>query len=108
MLREWSISWRLLRHELRRGELTIMASAVALAVAAVLALSLFSERLQQGLVAQSSAFMAADRVLGGSQPAPAHWLQQASALEHTQRVTFRSMVFSKEQLALAQIKAVGE
>lgn len=109
MKRELNISWRLLRHELRRGELTIMALAIALAVAAVLSLSLFSERLQQGLVAQSSAFMAADRVLRSSRPLPEHWLVQAAnaGLEHTQRVSFSSMVFSKEQLALAQVKAVG-
>ncbi|RUO40545.1 ABC transporter permease [Aliidiomarina taiwanensis] len=110
MRREFRISWRLLRHEMRRGELTIMALAVALAVAAVLSLSLFSERLQQGLVAQSSAFMAADRVLQSSRPLPEQWFMQATeaGLEYTERVSFSSMIFGQDQLALAQVKAVGQ
>ena len=55
------ISWRLLKHELRRGELlTIMAAALVLSVCAVLSLSMFSERLQAGLMERSAEFLAAD------------------------------------------------
>ncbi|MCO4320149.1 ABC transporter permease [Aliidiomarina quisquiliarum] len=102
------ISWRLLRHELRRGELTVMALAVTLAVTAVLSLSIFSERLQGGLVARSGEFLAADRVLSTRQQVNPAWLEQATeqGLDYAERVTFNSMVFAHEQLALADIKAV--
>lgn len=102
------ISWRLLRHELRRGELTVMALAVTLAVTAVLSLSIFSERLQGGLVARSGEFLAADRVLSTRQQINPAWLAKATqqGLDYAERVTFNSMIFAHDQLALADIKAV--
>ena len=60
----WRIhSLRLLKHELKRGELTIILLAIVLAVSAVFALSGFSSRVKQALTAESSTFIAADRVL---------------------------------------------
>lgn len=104
------ISWRLLQHELRRGELTIMAVAVALAVAAVLSLSVFSERLQQGLLERSAEFLAADRVLRSRQEVRDEWLEQAreQGLQVARRVSFNSMAFGGEELALVDVKAVTE
>ena len=75
-----NISWRLLRHELRRGELTIMAAAIVLAVTAVLSLSLFTERLQSGLLARSAEFLAADRVLSSRRVIDDAWLEAAAEL----------------------------
>ncbi|MCC5855405.1 MAG: FtsX-like permease family protein [Idiomarina sp.] len=108
---QWTkISWRLLRHELSRGELTVMAAAVALAVTAVLSLSLFSERLQGGLMARSAEFLAADRVLRSRSEIDDGWLERAEeeGLRSARRTTFNSMVFAEEQLALADIKAVSD
>ena len=103
------ISWRLLRHELRRGELTIMAAAVALSVCAVLSLSLFSERLQAGLLERSAEFLAADRVLRSRDEVSTEWLQRAEAenLQWARRTTFNSMAFAANELALVDIKAVS-
>lgn len=104
------ISWRLLRHELRRGELTIMAAAVALAVCAVLSLSLFSERLQNGLLERSAEFLAADRVLRSRDDIDPRWLEQAQAqnLQVVRRTGFNSMAFTNGELALVDIKAVSD
>lgn len=103
------ISWRLLRHELKRGELTIMAAAIALSVCAVLSLSLFSERLQAGLVERSSEFLAADRVLRSRDEINLDWLQRAEqeGLQWARRTTFNSMAFAGGELALVDIKAVS-
>ena len=46
MSTSFNLAWRLFKHEARRGELTIILLAIVLSVAAVLSLSLFSERLQ--------------------------------------------------------------
>jgi putative ABC transport system permease protein len=104
------ISWRLLRHELKRGELTIMAAAVALSVCAVLSLSLFSERLQAGLVERSAEFLAADRVLRSRDEIDNQWLARAEQenLRWAQRVSFNSMAFANDELALVDIKAVSD
>lgn len=105
------ISWRLLKHELRRGELTIMAAAVALAVTAVLSLSVFSERLQLGLMERGAEFLAADRVLRSrGAEIPQEWLTRAEAEEvaWARRTTFNSMAFANGELALVDVKAVSD
>src|SRR5690554_6830988 len=104
------ISWRLLRHELKRGELTIMAAAIVLSVTAVLSLSLFTERLQSGLLARSAEFLAADRVLSSRREIDSRWIEQAQeqGLLTANRVVFNSMAFANEQLALVDIKAVSD
>lgn len=104
------ISWRLLRHELKRGELTIMAAAIVLSVTAVLSLSLFTERLQSGLLARSAEFLAADRVLSSRREIDSRWIEQAQeqGLLSANRVVFNSMAFANEQLALVDIKAVSD
>ncbi|PWW11150.1 MULTISPECIES: ABC transporter permease [Pseudidiomarina] len=104
------ISWRLLKQELKRGELTIMAAAIVLSVTAVLALSVFTERLQAGLMARSAEFLAADRVLSSGRDIPQEWITKAEqeGLQTAERVVFNSMAFAGEQLALVDIKAVGD
>ncbi|WP_369743854.1 ABC transporter permease [Pseudidiomarina sp. PP-1MA] len=104
------ISWRLLKQELKRGELTIMAAAIVLSVTAVLALSVFTERLQAGLMARSAEFLAADRVLSSRRDIPQEWIAKAEqdGLRTAERVVFNSMAFAGEQLALVDIKAVGD
>ncbi|GAB3015558.1 ABC transporter permease [Bowmanella dokdonensis] len=102
------LSWRLFRHEARRGELTVILLAIVLSVAAVLSLSLFSERLQTALTDKTAEFLAADRLLGSDQPVPEQWLEQAKALglDVAKRVQLRSMVFAGEQMMLADVRAV--
>ena len=104
------ISWRLLRHELKRGELTIMAAAIVLSVTAVLSLSLFTERLQTGLLARSAEFLAADRVLSSRRTIDHEWVEQAQEydLQTANRVVFNSMAFANDELALVDIKAVSD
>ncbi len=61
---------RLLAQEARRGDLTIILFAIALAVMAVYSLSGFANRIQQALESRSSSFLAADRVLQSAYPLP--------------------------------------
>jgi len=104
------ISFRLLKHELRRGELTIMALAIILSVTAVLSLSIFSDRLQAGLTERSSEFLAADRVLSSRRDIPQEWLEQAGQmnLKTAWKVVFNSMAFAGENMTLVDVKAVSE
>lgn len=56
-------SLRLLHHELRKGELTIVFLAIVLAVATVFSLTGFSEQVKKALTTNSVNTLAADRVL---------------------------------------------
>ena len=101
------LAWRLFKHETKRGELTIILLAIVLAVASVLSLSLFSERLQSALTAKSAEFIAADRVLDSRKPVNPDWLIKAASyeLETTQQVYTRSMIFNKNKMLLAELRA---
>ncbi|WP_286822920.1 ABC transporter permease, partial [Idiomarina sp. UBA1919] len=104
------ISFRLLKQELRRGELTIMALAIILSVTAVLSLSIFSDRLQAGLTERSSEFLAADRVLSSRRDIPQEWLEQAGQmnLKTAWKVVFNSMAFAGDNMTLVDVKAVSD
>ncbi|GGO74627.1 ABC transporter permease [Bowmanella pacifica] len=105
-----SLSWRLFRHEARRGELTVILLAIVLSVASVLSLSLFSERLQTALSDRSAEFLAADRMLGSDKPVPQAWLDEARerGLAVSQRNQLRSMAFANDKMMLADVRAVDE
>ena len=65
-----SLVLRFAARDWRSGELRLLLAALLLAVGAVSAISLFVDRLQRALVAESTSFLAADRVIDSSQPIP--------------------------------------
>ena len=94
----------------RAGELRLLLVALLLAVGAVSAISLFVDRLQRALVAESASFLAADRVIDSSRPMPESFRELAAAeeLEMADVVSFPSMVAAGEQRGrLASVKAVS-
>jgi len=104
-----NLAWRLFKHEARRGELTIILLAIVLSVAAVLSLSLFSERLQSALNERSSQFLAADAVLYSSHPVEQSWLSKAEevGLQTAHQVRTRSMAFAGNDMALITLRATN-
>ncbi|GAB2694650.1 ABC transporter permease [Aliiglaciecola aliphaticivorans] len=106
----FNLAWRLFKHEAKRGELTIILFAIILSVAAVLSLSLFSERLQGALTAKSAEFIAADRLLESDKPVDPSWISKAKemGLDTTQQVYARSMVFGNEQMTLTSLRAADD
>ena len=105
-----NLAWRLFKHEARRGELTIILFAIILSVAAVLSLSLFSERLQGALVERSSQFIAADSQLRAADPISTEWLTEANSMgiETAEQISTRSMAFGEQQMSLVDLRAVGQ
>ena len=100
----------LLRREWRSGELSLLFQALVVAVATVTATALFTDRLQRALVAESTAFLAADRVVEGTKPIPEAWWDEAAGvgLQRSRMVRFLSMVFSGERAQFASVKAVDD
>lgn len=100
---------RLLWRDWKGGELNLLVAALIIAVSTVAAIAIFVDRLQQALVVESSAFLAADRVVRGSRPVPAEWEERARAggLETARTLTFSSMIFGPERSQLVSVKAVS-
>lgn len=99
---------RLLWRDWKGGELSLLVAALIIAVSTVAAIAIFVDRLQQALVVESSAFLAADRVVRGSRPVPQEWEDRARerGLDTARTLTFSSMVFGPERSQLVSVKAV--
>ena len=115
-------SIRLLKHELKRGELTIVVLAIVLGVASVFSLTGFSGKIKQALLNESTSFIAADRVLQTSRAidfqkditAPIALSRdlitqksQQLNIKQAQQVLMSSMVFAGDIMALVEIQAVS-
>lgn len=103
-------SLRLLHHELRRGELTIIFLAIVLAVATVFSLTGFSGQIKHAIVANSTNTIGADRVLRLSTEVDKSFIDksQAMSLNHARKIETESMAFAGDNMLLSEIDAVSE
>jgi len=83
----WMLGWRSLWRDLRSGELRLLMVAVTLAVAALTAVSFFSDRLKSGLERDARQLLGGDAVVVSDNPPTAAWLDQARALGLEQALT---------------------
>ena len=102
-------SLRLLHHELRRGELTIIFLAIVLAVATVFSLSGFSGQIKQAILANSTNTIAADRVLRTSRVIDTTVIERAISdkLKVAEKIEMASMAFFQDEMLLSEINAVS-
>ncbi|WP_114325545.1 ABC transporter permease [Candidatus Colwellia aromaticivorans] len=115
-------SIRLLKHELKRGELTIIVLAIVLGVASVFSLAGFSGKIKQALLNESTSFIAADRVLQTSRKIDFQNIttepialsrdqitqkSQQLNIKQAQQVLMSSMVFAGDVMGLVEIQAVS-
>ena len=102
-------SLRLLHHEFRRGELTIICLAIILAVATVFSLTGFSHQIKQALVSNSTSYIAADRVLRSSRVIDDRVLNKSSelSLKQAQKIETQSMAFAGDSMLLSELNAVS-
>ncbi|WP_240783560.1 ABC transporter permease [Stenotrophobium rhamnosiphilum] len=100
---------RRLRRSWRSGELVIMALALVVAVAAVSAVGLFSQRVRTALVNQSGDTMGADLIFTSRDPFTADVTKfvNANATAAAQAMQFPSVVLNGDATTLASVKAVS-
>ena len=101
------LAFKLFAREFRRGELTIIFAAIALAVLTVFSLSSITERIGLNIEQKSSDFIAADRRLSSNHAFEPEILINAKQydLETAQMLFFDSMLFANEELVLGSVKA---
>ena len=102
------LAWRLLLRDLASGRLFIMLLASLIAVASTVSVNLLVTRVEQVLVAESSALLAADIAIVTNDPPPPRYEQDARALGlDTARIaSMRSVVTHEDKLELVRLKAV--
>ncbi|HUP91224.1 MAG TPA: FtsX-like permease family protein [Solimonas sp.] len=100
---------RRLRRGWRSGELLILTLALAVAVAAVSAVTVFTERVRQAMAEQSGDTLGADLVFTSRDPLPESLLAavEGSGSRSAATVQFPSVVLHGEATALAAVKAVA-
>jgi putative ABC transport system permease protein len=99
---------RLAARMLRAGELNLLVAAIALAVAAMATVGLFSDRARLAMEREANRLLGADLVLRWTRPIPAELEQAAHArgLSAVSTLAFRSMVVRADTSLLGEITAV--
>jgi len=100
---------RMLRREWRSGELRVIWLSLLVAVAAVVAVGVFSDRVEQVLNQQANALLGGDLILESDNPISSQHSQQAAEadLKWVMGYEFPSMVMGDDEGRLAAIKAVS-
>lgn len=103
------LALKLFSREFRRGELTVISAAIALAVLTVLTLSMVTERIAESIAQKSSAFIAADRVLASNHAIDTAYITQAKQqnLKTAQMVYFDTMLFANDEMQFSSVKAAS-
>lgn len=104
------LALKLFSREFRRGELTVISAAIALAVLTVLTLSMVTERIAQSIAQKSSAFIAADRVLASNHAIEPSFIARGAQenLQTAQMVYFDTMLFANEEMQFSSVKAASD
>lgn len=102
------LAFKLFSREFRRGELTIIFAAIALAVLTVFSLSAITERISLNIAQKSSDFIASDRRLSSNHAFNPQLLTQANlfGLATAKMLYFDSMLFANDELVLSSVKAI--
>jgi putative ABC transport system permease protein len=96
--------------ELRSGEVIVLLSAVALAVAALTAVGFLTDRIGKSVARQANEVLAADLRLRSPDPIPGEWREAAEeyGLRTAETQTFPSVVYAGDISSLVTVKGVSD
>ena len=105
----FTMAWRMLRRELKAGELRLLFVALLIAVAAVSAVGFLADRVGRALELEARQMLGADLLVVADQPVPDEFVDEAKrlGLRTARTIVFPSMVFAEGRAQLVEIKAVS-
>jgi putative ABC transport system permease protein len=100
---------RMLARDLRAGELSVLALALVLAVAALTSVGFLADRVERAVARQAHQLLGGDLLLSADHPWPDTFRQAArdQGLRLAESASFPSMVAGGQGVQLAEIKAVS-
>jgi len=100
---------RMLARDLRAGELTVLALALVLAVAALTSVGFLADRVERAVARQAHQLLGGDLLLSADHPWPDDYRAAARerGLRLAESASFPSMVTGGQGVQLAEIKAVS-
>ena len=106
----WGLATRLLVRDWRAGETMILVVALVVAVAAMSAVGLFTNRVRQAVTQQAGEVLASDLRLGSDYPITPEYERLAAEqeIQTAHVVNFRSVVLAGEASSLADVRGVTE
>jgi putative ABC transport system permease protein len=108
MNRLGGLALRLVSRDWCSGELSLLAAALLIAVAAATAVHMLGDRLHRSMNLQAAAFLGADLSINGHLPPAQAWAAEAQArgLESAVTTEFSTVLVENEELLLVGVKAV--
>lgn len=105
----WGLAIRLLARDWRAGENAVLVAALVVAVAAMSAVGLFTDRVMQAVTQQAGEVLAADLRLESNYPLPEDYVNraQAAGLGTAQVIQFRSVLLANGSSTLADVRGVS-
>lgn len=102
------LAWRMMRRDLRAGELHLLGFALLIAVASLTSVSFLADRVGRALEREANQLLGGDLLLTGDRPWEQRFISAAAdhGLELAQTVLLTSMLGSEQGMALAGVKAV--
>ncbi len=104
----WNLAGRLLIRDWRSGEVLVMFVSMIVAVAAMSAVSFFTDRVRQAVSQEAGEVLAADLRVESVRPLPSGYLSEAQAvgMATAEVVHFRSVILAGDSSTLADIRGV--
>jgi putative ABC transport system permease protein len=104
----WSLAGRLLARDWRSGEVVVLLAALVVAVAAMSAVTFFTDRVRQAVSQEAGEALAADLRVDSARPLPDAMRETAerTGVTRAEVVGFRSVVLAGDATALADIRGV--
>jgi putative ABC transport system permease protein len=106
----FGLAWKLLARDWRAGELTVLGTALLVAVTAMTGVAFLTDRVGQAVEQRAAESLAADLRLAATRPIPGDYEAIAAANDvRTARISsMPSVVFAGESNTLAAVRAVTE
>lgn len=104
-----ALAWRMLRRDLRAGELHLLALALIVAVASLSSVGFLTDRVSRSLDREANQMLGGDLLLRADHPWPdrIRTLAREAGLQVADTYLFSSMIGTETAVQLAAVKAVG-